>query len=228
MSLTLPIEDISRLRVFAHLNNSGLPVLSLSLRSTAAGTESGMKPPPSGIYINFERTNEGGCWSLAMKAIFEEKTDNQGSLQDPLADSMQRPATNISSIISSTSLDFSTFTAEFPDPLSFFAASFGSQIDQDPTMLSNVPSGPGANQALPMLPFPLIPEPEQPSFSSPATTTHIQQSETQPYSSSSSSPSNGPEYADSPPSSGPERIHTHPKKPKRKLPCSDMKYQNMD
>ena len=74
MSLTIPIEDLSRLKVFAHLSPDGLPVLSLTMGSSSSVPTT---TNPSGVYINFERTNENGFWSLSMKTIIEPQA--QGS-----------------------------------------------------------------------------------------------------------------------------------------------------
>ncbi|KAK7029389.1 hypothetical protein VNI00_014643 [Paramarasmius palmivorus] len=229
MSLTLPIEDISRLRVFAHLNKSGLPVLSLTMRASTSSSEPSAKPP-SGIYINFERTNENGCWSLQMKTIFEEENgeyqDNGSQDFNPLVTNPQPP----------DPLDFSTFPSEIPDSnaLMLFGAPFETHLEQDTTILPpaeppNVPIGTNANQPIPTLPYPLIPEPEHLSFSSSSTTQiFTPQSDILPIASSSStsSPSNPVDYdqLDSPsvssPGPGPERTRSRSKKPKRKLPCT--------
>ncbi|KAL0575703.1 hypothetical protein V5O48_006263 [Marasmius crinis-equi] len=66
MSISLPIEDLSRLRVWAHLSQSGQPVLSMTLKADASPRPS--TSASSGIYVNFERCIENGCWSLAMDA----------------------------------------------------------------------------------------------------------------------------------------------------------------
>ncbi|KAJ8086664.1 hypothetical protein PM082_005487 [Marasmius tenuissimus] len=79
MSLSLPIEDLSRLKVTAHLSPSGQPVLSLTLRATPPSPPS--IPPSSGIYVSFERSMENGCWSLVMNTTMH--TNNDLGKSDP-------------------------------------------------------------------------------------------------------------------------------------------------
>ncbi|KAK1232898.1 hypothetical protein PQX77_003966 [Marasmius sp. AFHP31] len=79
MSLTIPIEDLPRLKVIAHLSPDGLPVLSMTMGSSSSMPAT---TTSSGVYINFERTNENGFWSLSMKTFVDPQTQAQGVNED--------------------------------------------------------------------------------------------------------------------------------------------------
>uniref|UniRef100_A0A0W0FJK7 Uncharacterized protein n=1 Tax=Moniliophthora roreri TaxID=221103 RepID=A0A0W0FJK7_MONRR len=91
MSLTLPIEDLSRLKVSATLSKTGQPMLSLVLNPSDNTVSN---PNPSGIYVSFQGTVANGCWTLAMEAVFEDPNFSLQS-EDSLSLVPDVSATNI-------------------------------------------------------------------------------------------------------------------------------------
>lgn len=74
--ISLPIEDLSRLKVSSFLSESGQSVLSLTFQSSSPSPSAVMAS--SGVYVSFEWSiGENGCWESVMNTNMQEKGDTR-------------------------------------------------------------------------------------------------------------------------------------------------------
>ncbi|KAL0578390.1 hypothetical protein V5O48_003611 [Marasmius crinis-equi] len=243
MSLTIPIEDLPRLKVFAHLSSAGLPVLSITMRSLSP-LETVANGPSSGIYVSFERTNENGFWSLSMKTTFEGlQTLNEAAAGGPGQEPSELPRSDPppasgSSSATTTAMGKTSSNQEFSGPtadLSWLSSAPIPQMDNDVSMFVTQ-----WNQEVAVPPVPVMSEAEaclQESSIFPQLTQHppSQQSPipfgTSPSSASpdpdddsaiSSEPTPPDEFTTSVSTSEPtaSSAHPQPQRTKRTFPCT--------
>ena len=143
MSLSLPIEDLPRLKVSARLSQDGTPILSLTLGGTPHQPR---LCASSGIYVSLQTVVENGGSSLLM-------TTSIGDTCDDIASGHSGSQTPLSVTGMSANCYYSFYRTEstnrYPDhiPIIQSATSAVSSLTTSPIMPGNLKLDPISNQS---------------------------------------------------------------------------------